>query len=225
MKKYFRYLITLKYVKLFAYRSAKYLQKSIIININKQIEKLKKLIIKYEESLKNESHKKRYVYYYGFQAVYGTINKCLMLLILGLILGILPELFIVTFSFVILRVWVGGLHFDSYTLCAWISLLSLTVMGLCAKYYTLNSITVWIIYITALILYLKYAPIEHKNKPLTEQKKKKYKVTAVILLFMIFIFNLYYINPLWNNSTIYGILLTIIIILPSLVKNKSKQLH
>ena len=76
-----KYFLSLRYVKLFAYWSARYLQE-----------------------VRKESHKHRYVYYYGFQVLYGSINKLILLILTGLLLEILSELLIVTLSFILLRV-------------------------------------------------------------------------------------------------------------------------
>lgn len=88
LKRFFHYLITLRYVKLISYISAR------------------SLSIKLEQS-----HKEKYAYYYGFQIVYGAINKFLLLIIAGILFQTLPQVLIATVSFMVLRVYIGGVAF------------------------------------------------------------------------------------------------------------------
>jgi accessory gene regulator B len=186
-----RYLYTLRYVKLASYISAKSLQ-----------QKLK------------QSHKQKYLYYYGFQFLYGAINKFALLILIGLILNILPQLLIATLSFVLLRVWIGGLHFDNYTKCAWYSLGCLTSMGLLAKYIPYDSEINLLVFLTVFVIALVYAPVEHKNRKLTNSKKIKFKYTALSLVLMVYIIQLFINDMNINNSIMYGILLSGVIAFP-----------
>lgn len=199
MKKILKYIITLRYIKLLSYISAKHLQQ-----------------------LRQESHKHRYTYYYGFQVIYGAINKGLLLILLGLLLNILPQLLIVTLSFVSLRIWIGGLHFDSYTKCAYFSLVIFLIMSFLAKYiylYPLISIT---IFVFVFVIILLYAPIEHPNRPLKGNDKIKFKTISfgvfVVLLSVYIITD----STLIKNSMIYGILLSGLIATPIIEQNMKK---
>lgn len=113
-----------------------------------------------------QSHAHKYSYYYGFQILYGAINKFLLLIIAGILFQSLPQILIATLSFMTLRVFIGGLHFDSYTKCAYISLLCLVSMGLAGKYMPYSNIINLLVFLTVFVIALIYAPIEHKNRPL-----------------------------------------------------------
>lgn len=197
MQKYINYIFTLRYIKLLSYWSAKYLQQS-----------------------RQESHKHRYTYYYGFQIIYGAINKGLLLILLGLSLGILPQLLIATLSFSMVRVWAGGLHFDSYTKCAYVSLLSFSVVGLLSKYIHLNITTITLIFLFALFIFLMYAPIEHPNRPIKENERMKFKIIAISILIILFVVTLNINNFTISNSIPYGILLSGLIATPIFSKIK-----
>lgn len=194
IKKFWHYLISLRYVKVFSYNSARALKNKL-----------------------NQSHKEKYVFYYGFQILYGAINKFLLLITAGLLLHVLPQILIATLSFMLLRVFIGGLHYDSYTKCAWVSLTCLVTAGLLAKYIPYNYIVNNIIFATLLCIILKYAPVEHKNRPLTENKKIRFKYIALILLIVVYsiqqIIGNYY--QIMNNCIMYGVLLSGIIALPA----------
>ncbi|MCE5220168.1 MAG: accessory gene regulator B family protein [Clostridium sp.] len=191
MKKYFRYLYTLKYIKLFSYWSARSLQLS-----------------------RKENHQHKYMYYYGFEILYGAINKGLLLLLAGLILDILPQILVTTLSFMLLRIFIGGLHFNNYTKCAWISLVTLVGMGLLGKYIPYNNLMNIIVFISLFFIILRYAPIPHPNRPLKDGDKGKFKCIAFCLLIAIYCVELLKGNPDINNSIMYGVLLAGIIALP-----------
>ena len=156
----------------------------------------------------------RYTYYYGFQIIIGGINKFLLLIIPGLLLNILPQLLLTTISFASLRVWTGGLHLDSYTKCSYISLLSFTLIALLAKYIILNQFITMLIFLSVLFLILIYAPIEHKNKPIKENKKIRFKIIALFVLSTLTIIHIFTHNTIISNSIIYGVLLVGLISTP-----------
>jgi accessory gene regulator B len=185
--------------------------------LQEKISYLNQKISQLNDDINNETyldHKYKYLYFYGFQILYGAINKGLMLILIGWLLNILPQTLIATFSFMLLRVFIGGLHFDSYTKCAWVSLASLTLMGLLARYIPYNSIINIIVFISLFIIILKYAPIEHPNRPLKKEDKGNFKCIAFSLLFAMYCVELLKGNPDINNAVMYGMILVGIIAQP-----------
>jgi len=160
----------------------------------------------------------RYTYYYGLQIIIGGINKFLLLIIPGLLFNILPQLLLTTLSFVSLRIWTGGLHYNSYTKCSYISLLSFTLTALLSKYIILNQFITMSIFLSVFILILIYAPVEHPNRPIKEKEKIKYKLIALFVLSTLTIIYMFTNNVIICNSIIYGILLAGIIMLPIINK-------
>jgi len=203
-----RYIITFRYVKLISYILSKYLHNKIQKYHNQGYDMGK--CAKYNIQ----------VYYYGFQIIIGGINKFLLLIIPGLLLNILPQLLITTLSFASLRIWTGGLHYDSYTKCTYISLLSFTIMALLVKYVILNQFITMLIFLSVLFLILIYAPIEHPNRPIKEKDKIKFKIIALFMLSILTIIHSFTNNIMVNNSIIYGILLTCLISTPFVNKLK-----
>ena len=197
-----RYIITFRYVKLISYILSKYLHSKIQKYHNQGYDMGK--CAKYNIQ----------VYYYGFQIIIGGINKFILLIIPGLLLNILPQLLLTTISFALLRIWTGGLHYDSYTKCSYISLLSFTLTALLSKYIILNQFIAMLIFLSVLFLILIYAPIEHKNKPIKENKKLRFKIIALFVLSILVIINMFTNNIIISNSIVYGILLVGIIMLP-----------
>jgi len=209
MQKYIKhYIITFRYIKLISYILSKYLHNKIQKYHNQGYDMGK--CAKYNIQ----------VYYYGFQIIIGGINKFILLIISGLLLNILPQLLLTTISFASLRFWTGGLHLDSYPKCSYISLLSFTLTALLAKYIILNQFISMLIFLFVLFLILIYAPIEHPNKPIKENKKIKFKIIALfVLTILVIIYSLTH-NVIISNSIIYGILLAGLISTP--IVNKLK---
>jgi len=191
------YLITFRYIKLFSYCSAKHIQTE-----------------------RKESHKYRYKYYYSLQFIYGTINQFLLISVTGLLLNILPQIIITTISFISLRLFSGGLHFDNYKICTYFTLLTFTVFGLLAKYIILNHIIITIIYLFIYFIIFIYAPVEHPNRPLNNNEKTRFKYIALLILTGLYLTTNLTNNIIIANSITYGILLAGIITLPFINKLK-----
>jgi len=162
----------------------------------------------------------RYTYYYGFQIIIGGINKFILLIISGLLLNILPQLLLTTLSFVPLRLFSGGLHLNNYTKCLYFSLLTFIVFGLLAKYIILNQTISIAIFIFVFILILIYAPVEHPNRPLNENKKIRFKIIALLVLTVLYLTTSLTNNIIITNSITFGILLAGLITLPVINKLK-----
>ena len=216
--KYIKYLITFRYIKLLSYIFAKLLYNHIPVFPSIDSKIIPKNILDLFKSLHEQSklkpYKLKYVYYYGFQIIIGGINKFILLIISGLLLNIFPQLLLITISFSSLRIWTGGLHLDSYTKCTYVSLLSFTLTALLSKYIYINQFISMLIFLFVYLLILIYAPIEHKNKPIKENKKIRFKIIALFVLTILVIINMFTYNIIISNSIIYGILLTGVIMLP-----------
>jgi len=201
--KYIKYLFTFRYIKLLSYWSARYLHN-----------KMKEYYKKEHDTDKPKKIYNRYTYHYGFQILYGGLNKFLLLITLGILLNILPQLLLTTISFASLRFWTGGLHYDSYAKCSYISLLSFTLIALLSKYIILNQFISMLIFLSVYFLILIYAPIEHPNKLIKENKKLRFKIIALFMLTILTIIYMFINNTIISNSIVYGILLVGLISTP-----------
>ena len=189
--KYMNYIITFRFIKLISYICAKHIQTE-----------------------RKESHKHRYKYYYSLQFIYGTINQFLLISVTGLLLNILPQIIITTISFISLRLFSGGLHFDNYKICTYFTLLSFTVFGLLAKYIILNHLIITIIYLSIYFIIFIYAPVEHPNRPLNNNEKTRFKYIALLILTGLYLTTNLTSNIIITNSITFGILLAGLITLP-----------
>jgi accessory gene regulator B len=140
-------MITFRYVKLFAYKSTIYL--------------LKKICGSQKESITEQTRLyKKHAMYSGFQFIYGLLNKGLLLIVTGLLLGILPQLLLTTLFFSLLKVFAGGLHFDSYVKCTYFSLLMFSIVAYLSKYIYINTPLTIIIFASVFVLFILVAPVD-----------------------------------------------------------------
>jgi accessory gene regulator protein AgrB len=91
-------------------------------------------------------------------------------------------------------------------------------IGLLGKYIPYSYFINIIVFISLLFIILKYAPIEHPNRPLKESDKGNFKCIAFCLLIAIYCAELLKGNTEINNSIMYGVLLSGIIALPFISK-------
>lgn len=175
----------------------------------------------YYLSDKLNRHKDRNVYYFGFQIVYGAILKILLLITISALLGCLIPAIIVTITFASLRQFAGGHHMETYEKCISISLGMMIGLGLIAQYTTFWNTEELILLIVMSLVYglyniNKYAPQEHKNKPITD--KKKFKILSLIwcgcLIIFAIIFLVLDIKSL-SLAVIFGLNLEVFSFTPS----------
>jgi accessory gene regulator B len=186
-----KYIFTFKFIRLLSYIFAKKLQIFL-----------------------QQNHKYRYAYYDALQEIIGSTIKVFLLLGVSYLFNVVSQMIVVTLSFAILRVFSGGFHLNSYTKCTWISLIVLMTFALLSKYIIFDTIVSIIIFFIILIIITKYAPVEHKNRPLRNREKIKFKTIAILILV-----GLYFIYNITNwNMIVFGVLLAGIICLPIINK-------
>lgn len=135
---------------------------------------LKKEIVKEED---------KEIYIYGFEAMFSTVINTLLIITIGILIDMLLETTIFFVSFAILRVYCGGFHAKTHLGC--ISAF-VTIYGFAmaiTNFFPLQYATVFSIAIGAasLLFILKYAPIEHKNRPFVENELKNFQLMSRII--------------------------------------------
>ncbi|KSV58594.1 accessory gene regulator ArgB-like protein [Acetivibrio ethanolgignens] len=129
-------------------------------------------------------------YKYGLEITMANIINGFIVLIIGVVLNLLVESILFYLVFVSLRFFCGGYHADSYTKCffsfAFTTIVCLVISERLAQY---EEIIQGLFFITAVMLgehILKMAPIEHENRPLTEEEKNLFRKRSVqVLVFWI----------------------------------------
>jgi len=171
----------------------------------------------------NESHEKRYRYYYGLRILIMTFTELMLALFISLFLGAFFETLTVIISFRIIRKFAGGFHFinskNAYIKCAYTTLGMLILGGILGKYMPYCLIVNNIIFIIVALILLIYAPVENFNRQITKKEHKIFKLLSLTSL--IIIYYIYNYIPLYDTirqSMTIGITFSGIIITPLIVK-------
>ena len=122
----------------------------------------------------------RDVYIYGLECFISELIGNLCLFIFAAFLGKLDEMLIWIISFLAIRTQLGGYHCSSHFRCLLFStLLGIVGMFLNTVWFHFPIITFTIIFFCFLFI-RKYAPIVHKNHPLSESQKRHSKKYGII---------------------------------------------
>lgn len=166
-----------------------------------------------------EHHCKRYMYYYGAEAIIGQIFEILLVILISVILGTFKETTIALISFITIRLFAGGGHLDNYTKCLYGTNIVFIIAGLLSKHIFIYKQVIDILYIIALIILLFFAPKEHRNRPIKEKEQIKFKSISIMNLGILYIISNYWLKS-FQQSIIIGVMIACIIILPIRRKNK-----
>ena len=148
------------------------------------------------------------IYRYGFETlIYFIVNISVALLI-----GIIFDRFIHTIVFLscycTLRQFTGGYHAKNYTECtltfAAIYLITIFVANN-IDIVSYKYLSIVILIISMFIIY-KLAPLEHRNKPLSNKEKHIYRITAMkITSFITMIFIASIVRKIFVEYSIYSL--------------------
>lgn len=123
-------------------------------------------------------------YKYGLEITISTILNVLLVLLIGAITQHLIESVVFLFTFILLRVYSGGYHANTYFRCNLLmccSFLSLTVIyDLIAN--KINFLFVVISFLLIFSVIIVFCPVDHVNKPINNKsKRQKMKITTIII--------------------------------------------
>ena len=152
---------------------------------------------------------------YGLEAIYLSLSKTIVILLITLILGIFKESVIVLLFFNFLRMFALGIHAKESWQC-WISssIMFIGIPYLCI-YTELSNIYYYIMIGFSVLNFLLYAPADTVKRPLIKKHRRiKFKVLTLIvsLIDIILFFNT---NDVFiKNVIVYTMLLEVVLIHP-----------
>ena len=152
---------------------------------------------------------------YGLEAIYLSLSKTIVILLVTLILGIFKEAVIVLLFFNFLRMFAFGIHAKKSWQC-WISssIMFIGIPYLCI-YTELSNIYYYIMIGFSVLNFLLYAPADTVKRPLVKKHRRiKFKVLTLIvsLIYIILFFNT---NDVFiKNVIVYAMLLEVVLIHP-----------
>jgi len=156
----------------------------------------------------------KYMFYYMYQNILSFLFDLFVLIIISLLLGTFVETMLVCISFISVRIFAGGMHFQSFTKCTYFSIIIFIILGLVAKYMPYSPKIIFIFYSTILGVYVKYAPAENVNRLLTKSEKARFKRLSITMLIIIFVVQLVYHNHMVSNACLLSVTLSGIITTP-----------
>ena len=140
----------------------------------------------------NLSQDKREVINYGIFGVIQTVIAIITVVILGIIFNVFIEALLVSIIISVLRKSSGGVHASTPGKCAVIGALVSVVIG---KLCRMIDIGTWnilflsiVVFIWALYLVNKLAPVDSTSKPIKNEKnRKRLKINSIKILIIYFI--------------------------------------
>ncbi len=127
------------------------------------------------------------VYAYGMELLYSSIFNILLAVVISAATNTFLPITIFIVTFIILRQYIGGYHAETHFGCISIFAVVLIIFSLLAKYTPVNfeiPISIIITSISVLLVIL-FAPVEHPNKPLSNNDKIRLRKNSILCIFII----------------------------------------
>ena len=132
------------------------------------------------------------IYRFGFVLMLRIILNVLTLLFIGTCFNMIVESITFLIFSLMLRSYSGGFHSDNPVICFLISVLATISMLFVIKSGMWSVQFSCALIVLSIGVILRYAPVEHKNKPLEEIERKIYRKRlwgiVCVLIFVMFMF-------------------------------------
>lgn len=152
---------------------------------------------------------------YGLEAVYLSLTKVIVILLITFILGIFKEAIILLLFFNGLRTVAFGIHASKSWMC-WVSssILFIGVPYLCI-YANLSIYIHYIILSLCMLCFILYAPADTKKRPLVRKNRRlKFKILTILIASLYIIIFLFVDNTLLRNIITCSIFIEAVLIHP-----------
>lgn len=153
------------------------------MNISKIL--TKQLILHSFLDTKNED-----IYTFGFFILINYLTMLLMTMVFSYYLKLNSELYIFSFSIMLLRSYTGGFHFESYYKCLIVSILELYFIGALLNKYNIDTDLIFHLCYFIGILLMILSPVDTFNRRLCIKEKYiiKRKVILILIVELSFLF-------------------------------------
>ena len=165
------------------------------------------------------------IYRFGFVLMLRIILNVLTLLFIGTCFNMIVESITFLICSLMLRSYSGGFHSDNPVICFLISVLATISMLFVIKSGMWSVQFSCALIVLSIGVILRYAPVEHKNKPLEEIERKIYRKRlwgiVCVLIFVMFMF--IFMNKLfllYSGSTSFGMTAIMILVARGELFNK-----
>lgn len=152
---------------------------------------------------------------YGLEAIYLSITKVIIILLISLILKIFYETLIFLLLFNVLRTTGFGLHATKSWGCWITSLPTFILAPLICKYIKLPLYILLIIASISLIAFIFFAPADTHKRPLIRKKRRIiYKISTILIGIIYIIIIIINNNVFLKNALTFSMLIEAILICP-----------
>ncbi len=163
-------------------------------------------------SNKEQTEDERQILLFGITRIVEDIPKTIGIIIIGLILGILKEMAIVTLVIAVYKTFTGGVHAKTNWGCFAYSLVFYLTIIYTSKYLILIGMAKYsmfaIIYIFSVYTILVYVPADVPEIPKVNLKlRKQLKIKSYVMLNIIYLIAIFVIkDTIIQNLLIYSVL-------------------
>ncbi len=125
------------------------------------------------------------VYVYGVELFLSSLLGVGLVLALGLLLNEFICSIVFLLSFIILRLFTGGFHCNSYFKCNLslvITSLVVTILKNIIVYAPVKDTIFFIMIVLSFLITILLAPISHPNKTISQKESVKFKIISLLIL-------------------------------------------
>lgn len=164
------------------------------------------------------------VYVYGFELLFSFLTNTIIILTLGIILNQIICTISFLIVFILVRRFTGGFHAQTYLHCKFFTVGTYLLVLLFSITLNVKPFLFIILGIIAMLVIIKWGPVENPNKPLTSQDMKKHQIISIILIETLLIINCFLtmISVTLSNAVFYT-LLSIIALMFIAIINKGRR--
>ena len=174
------------------------------------IDKISNKILQFVSN-KNQTEEEQEILLFGITRIVEDIPKTIGIVVIGLLLGILKEMAIVTLILVLYKTFTGGVHAKTNWGCFAYSSVFYLVIIYASKYIILTGAIKYsiyaIIYIFSIYTIFVYVPADVPEIPKVNlELRKKLKIKSLIMLNLIYLVSLIVIkDAVIQNLLIYSV--------------------
>lgn len=163
------------------------------------------------------------VYVYGLELILSFLISTSIILAIGILFGQIISTLTFLATFIFVRQYTGGYHANSYISCKICTIISYGVSVILANVFPVPRLLFLALFTIGCVIIGFFGPIENMHKPLTDQEKRKHKITALTLyvIWSVTGFAISFSMPLVSNTVFYTLCAIIILMIIPLLERRT----
>ena len=151
-------------------------------------------------------------YAFGLEIMFSTFINFAVVIIIAALTGEIVAFTFFTVAFITLRLNAGGFHAKTHKGCIMVLIAALFVYAAAFKLLpdTAKTISAAVFLITSALTTFMFAPVEHKNNPLSDKSRSKLRKRAImfLILWLVLCIVLFFVRPDFSFYTASGVSLS-----------------